>query len=188
MAGLDPAIQGNGDVALRIILPSKELGQQFMDMADEFGAAGETDYLDEEILSGGLDEYLEYLRHGRMGERLPGSLVPWTQYWAISNVELVGFGSLRPRLSPWMSEFGGHIGYRIRPSARRNGFGTSLLRLMLAKASESGIDPALIVCTPDNVASIALLRKNGAIFERTAEREDGVRLHRFFLPTSTASS
>jgi len=171
-----------------LVRPAEELGQQFMNMADEFRMAGEAHYLDEDILSQGLGKYLEWLRNGEVAENLPPNLVPWTAYWAMSDTRLVGFSSLRHWLSPWMAEFGGHIGYRVRPSARRFGLGTHLLRLTLSKAFERGINPALIVCTPENTASVATIKKNGGIYDRETERDDGVRLHRFWVSTSAVSS
>src|SRR6266702_2882008 len=167
-----------------LVRPSEELGQQFMEMADEFRMAGETLYLDEDVISKGLNEYLKWLRNGETSVNLPSNLVPWTAFWAVSDARLVGVSSLRHWLSPWMAEFGGHIGYRVRPSARRLGLGTLILRLTLAKAFEHGIDPALIVCTPDNTASIAVIKNDGGGYDRETEREDSVRLHRFWVATS----
>jgi predicted acetyltransferase len=159
-----------------------------MEMADEFRMAEEAHYLDEDILAQGLGKYLEWLRNGDAGENLPPNLVPWTAFWAVNDKRLVGFSSLRHWLSPWMTEFCGHIGYRVRPSARRFGFGTLILRLTLSKAFEHGINPALIVCTPENTASVTVIKKNGGIYDRDTEREDGVRLHRFWVSTSALSS
>jgi predicted acetyltransferase len=168
---------------LSLICPSEELGEQFLEMADEFRLAGEAHYLDEETLSQGLSRYVEWLRAGERGQNLPSNLVPWTAFWAVSGTQLVGISSLRHWLSPWMAEFGGHIGYRIRPNARRRGLGTQLLRLTLSKALELGINPALIVCAPENVASVAIIQRNGGLYDRETKRDDGVRLHRFWVPT-----
>jgi predicted acetyltransferase len=173
---------------LSLVRPSEELGQQFIEMADEFRLAGEAHYLDEDILSQGLSRYLEWLRNGEMAENLPRNLVPWTAFWAVSGTRLVGFSSLRHWLSPWMAEYGGHVGYRVRPNERRFGLGTHVLRLTLSKAFERGIDPALIVCTPENTAFVATIEKSGGIYDRETEREDGVRLFRFWVPTSPDSS
>jgi predicted acetyltransferase len=169
---------------LALIRPSEELGQQFVEMTDEFRSAGEEHYLDEDVISQGLNTYLEWLRRGDSGENLPPNLVPWTTFWAVSDSRLVGFSSLRHHLSPWMAEYGGHIGYRVRPSARRFGLGTMILRLTLARAFARGINPALIVCTPENAASVAVIKKNGGVYDREVQREDGVLLHRFWVSTS----
>lgn len=173
---------------LSLVCPSEELGQQFMEMVDEFREAGEAHYLDEDVISKGLDEYLKWLRNGETPALLSSNLVPWTAFWAMRDARLVGISSLRHWLSPWMAEFGGHIGYRVRPSARRLGLGTAILHLTLARAFERGIDPVLIVCTPDNEASIAIIKKNGGIYDRETEREDGVCLHRFWVAKSKVPS
>jgi predicted acetyltransferase len=172
---------------LSLVRPSEKLGQQFMEMADEFRLAGEAEYLDEDAIAKGLNEYLKWLSSGEVAENLPPNLVPWSAFWAVSDGQLIGLSSLRHTLSPWMAEFGGHIGYRVRPQARRSGVGTLILRSTLEKAFQRGTHPVLIVCTPENTASVAVIKKNGGIFDREVEREDGVRLHRFWISKSAAS-
>lgn len=138
----------------------------FTAMVREFVEAGERDYVFEDVLfNQGFAEYVHWLVQGERGE-LPG-LAPWSAYWAVEteSAELVGLSSLRHTLSPWLAEFGGHIGYRVRPSARRRGLGSALLSLTLQRADGRGITQALVVCTPESVGSQGVLRRNGAVFD-----------------------
>jgi predicted acetyltransferase len=73
--------------------------------------------------------------------------------------------SVRHRLTPALWEIGGHIGYDVRPSARRRGHATAMLRLALPVAHRLGIDPALITCDSANVASRRVIERNGGVFE-----------------------
>ncbi len=60
---------------------------------------------------------------------------------------------------------GGHIGYVIRPSKRRLGYGTVLLRLGLNKARERGLSRVLLTCGETNSASRKIIEANGGQFE-----------------------
>jgi predicted acetyltransferase len=162
--------------------PDAALEQEFMAMADEFRAAGEQRFVDEDVLlEHGFAAYLAWLERGARGE-LEGC-APWQALWASDERgRLVGLASLRHPLTPWMREFGGHVGYRVRPSQRRRGIGTRLLALALARAGALGIDEAIVVCEPGNLGSIGVLERNRAVFDREVVA-DGMRLNRYRVPT-----
>lgn len=76
-------------------------------------------------------------------------------------------------------KFGGHIGYVVRPSARRQGRAGARLGAALPIARDLGIDPALLTCDDTNAASRRVIESNGGVLED--QREDKLR---FWLPTS----
>jgi predicted acetyltransferase len=92
-------------------------------------------------------------------------LVPSTTYWWVEGSDYLGRVSIRHRLTPRLLEIGGHIGYDVRPTARRRGHATAMLRAVLPHANDLGIDPALITCDTDNVASRKVIEANGGVFE-----------------------
>jgi predicted acetyltransferase len=67
----------------------------------------------------------------------------------------------------------GHIGYGIRPSARRRGLATWALGEMLGAARGLGLDRVLIVCEAGNVASARTIERHGAVLEEIGETGDG---------------
>jgi predicted acetyltransferase len=73
---------------------------------------------------------------------------------------------------------GGHIGYDVRPSARRRGYATAMLRDALIVARRLGIESALVTCSVDNVGSRTVIERNGGVLED--ERSGKLR---FWLPT-----
>ena len=59
----------------------------------------------------------------------------------------------------------GHIGYGIRPSARRRGLASWALGRMLDEARAVGLDRALLVCAVDNLASAKTIERCGGVLE-----------------------
>ena len=51
----------------------------------------------------------------------PEGFVPATELWWVDGDEFLGRISIRHRLTPTLLEVGGHIGYDVRPTARRRG-------------------------------------------------------------------
>ena len=81
--------------------------------------------------------------------------------------QVVGFLALRTRLNDWLFEEGGHIGYSVRPSRRRQGHASRALGLAVRRAAELGIDRALVTCDDDNVPSARTIERNGGVYEDT---------------------
>ncbi len=91
--------------------------------------------------------------------------VPATHLWYIDGTTFLGRLSIRHRLTPWLYDYGGHIGYDVRPSARRQGHATRMLQLSLPWCRSLGIDPVLVTCDVDNEPSRRVIEKAGGIFE-----------------------
>lgn len=53
----------------------------------------------------------------------------------------------------------------MRPSARRQGHGKTILRLMLGRARELGLDRVMITCDTDNLGSRGVIEGNGGVLE-----------------------
>jgi predicted acetyltransferase len=115
------------------------------------------------------------------GTPRPAGWVTGTYLWMIDDDTVVGRISLRHALTPWLLEVGGHIGYAVRPSARRRGHATAALALMLDVAAARGIDPVLVTCDDDNIASRKVIEANGGVLEDN-------RNHKLRFWVSTKSS
>ena len=110
---------------------------------------------------------------------LPAGLVHQTVLWFVDGVEFLGRLSIRHELTPALVEVGGHIGYFVRPSARRKGYATQMLTQSLPIAGALGIDPALVTCDLDNTASRKVIEAAGGELED--ERHGKLR---FWVPTA----
>jgi len=91
----------------------------------------------------------------------PAGWVPGTTLWYVDGNEFLGSLQIRHWLTRALRELGGHIGYEVRPSARRRGHATRMLALARPYARELGIDPALVTCDATNVASRKVIEANG---------------------------
>ena len=100
---------------------------------------------------------------------MDGWKVPSTTYWLYVDNVPVGFGSIREFLTDALRVAGGNIGYGIAKPYRGKGYGKELLKLLLEKENESGIDKVLITIHKENVASRAVAEVNGAILEKETE-------------------
>ncbi len=91
----------------------------------------------------------------------------WITDGAGPDREIVGFLALRHTLNQWLLEEGGHIGFGIRPSRRRQGHATRALALSLAPAADLGIERALVTCDEDNDGSRRTIERCGGAYEDT---------------------
>lgn len=107
---------------------------------------------------------------------LPEGRVPCTYFWITDGApdEVVGFLALRHQLNAWLFEEGGHIGYSVRPSRRREGHASRALALAVRRAAALGIERVLVTCDDDNVPSARTIERGGGIYEDT---RNGKRRH-----------
>ena len=112
------------------------------------------------------EEWLKNNQDQEMGINLPEGWVPDIQLVAFSrDRQAVGFLNLRLRLSDFLLEEGGHIGYSIRPSERGKGYAKESLQQGLQIAKEKNIKRALVTCSTENPASRAVILANGGVYE-----------------------
>lgn len=87
-------------------------------------------------------------------------------YWWIAEDDTVlGAIALRHALTDALREVGGHIGYGVRPSARRRGLASFALGEVLGHARTLGLDRVLITCGETNEASRRTIEHHGGVLE-----------------------
>ena len=96
---------------------------------------------------------------------------------------LLGVVNVRHTLTDSLRHVGGHVGYAVRPSARRRGHGTTLLRAGLEVCAGLGITEALITCDETNVGSVRVIANHGGRQIEREPRADGPAILRFRVPT-----
>jgi predicted acetyltransferase len=112
--------------------------------------------------------------------RRPAIFVPTTTLWWVDGPDYLGRLAIRHQLAPGrIGERNGHVGYDVRPSARRRGHAGAMLAAALPVAAKLGLDRVLLTCDEDNVASRRTIERNGGVYlDRLDEKL------RFWVPTS----
>ena len=130
-----------------------------------------------------FDAWLANVRNHERPETVPAGHVTGTEYLALDEHEhLVGMTNLRHYLNDYLLTYGGHIGYSVRPSERKNGYATQMLRLTLGKAKERGIEKVRICCDHYNIASAKTIQSNGGVLEdEMFDSSDGTLTQRYWI-------
>lgn len=156
----------------------KQDKQAVLDMYQEYMDSDLTPGIDrfegvrnlEHLANMSFEEWLEELELNKDGTRLPESFSPQTTYTAIVDNKIVGLINVRWKLVPVLLNSGGLIGYSIRPSQRRNGYGSEMLRLALKKMNS--FHRVLVTCKDSNIASKRVIEKNNGVLENSCFDED----------------
>lgn len=119
-----------------------------------------------------INGYIKLTRNHSRGKDLPEYWVPSNTYWLIDNEKFVGHVNVRHKLTDALKIIGGHIGYFIRPSERRKGYGYKILELSLEKAHEIGLKKVMVTCNDDNIGSQKVIEKNGGVLKDKVQTED----------------
>ena len=80
---------------------------------------------------------------------------------------IIGAINVRWNLPESMKQFGGNIGYSIRPVERRKGYNKINLYLGLIEAQKLGLDRVMLDCDVNNLGSVKTMQALGGKLERT---------------------
>lgn len=177
----------------QLSLPTVEVHRSFLAAMAEFRSEGRGGGADNSMVGRDLRErggrwsdpevfrryVAQVISDAREDTPRPAGYVPATTLWWVDGDEYLARISIRHRLTPPLLEWGGHIGYDVRPSARRRGYATQMLAAARPVAARLGIDPALITCDLDNVGSRKVIEANGGVLE---DKRAGKL--RFWMPTT----
>lgn len=98
----------------------------------------------------------------------------WGRYYlylALDNGRLIGLLNIRYDLREDLRELYGDIGYGIRPSERRKGYATELLKYALEVCKEKGMKEVIVGCYKDNYGSNKVIQKSGGVLYKTTTEE-----------------
>ncbi len=127
-----------------------------------------------------FSEFLTKMRNYEKGKNLPKGYVSASYYWLVDNNDFVGETTIRHKLTKALLKEGGHIGYGIRPTKRKLGYGTKILTLALKKAKKLGIKKVLVTCDDNNIGSRKVIEANEGILEKKI-RHKGKLLRHYWI-------
>lgn len=169
-----------GESMLRFVYPTESDRRAVQAFYSEFEEQNETC-----IGYNGYKDFDRWLKgmHGRITMTdLPEGFVQEAFYLCYDGAELVGVLSLKFTLTPYLMNYGGHIGYAVKPSRRRRGLATRMLRQSLDIARGMGMEKLLLVCDNGNIASEKTILRCGGIYEDTRhDSDEDVDVRRFWI-------
>ncbi len=170
---------------IRLVLPNKKYKKSFLRALYELERANEKrDDLNLKKISKDFAGFTKKLRNRAKGLFLPKGYVPDSIFWLVDGENFIGQVSVRHKLIPPLKREGGHIGYWIRPSKRRKGYGYKILKLALSKAHKLGINKVLVTCKEDNKGSKKIIENNRGVFENKIKLQSGKNELRYWIKIS----
>ena len=170
---------------VRLIKLTKEYYNQLAEMIDEWKLDQEVNHTNHApwaIFKNDYHDFDNYLKNLEVKEQKDDK-VPASVFFLLDvdrNI-LLGAVNIRHYLNDYLLNYAGHIGDGIRPSQRRKGYATEMIRLALLECKKLGLRKVLMVCDKSNIASSKSIIKNGGILENEIVDENGEVRQRFWI-------
>lgn len=156
---------------IRFIRPTIEHKDDALAFKQEFIDNGEQTINGSELLDQ-LDSYEDWLKSvtdNISKETVNPEWVVTDTFFALDdNDSIVGIIDLRRELKGFLVDFG-NTGYSVRPSERKKGYATEMLRQLLDVARDCGLNSLQLSVERSNEPSVKTIVKNGGEYERSFE-------------------
>ena len=114
------------------------------------------------------EEWLSAVTRNTDPETVNENWVVTDTFFAVrkSDGRIIGIIDLRHTLNEFLKDLG-NCGYSVRPSERKKGYATEMLRQLIWVAKEAEMNELHISVEKENVASVKVIQKNGGVYERS---------------------
>lgn len=85
--------------------------------------------------------------------------------------QIVGIVNFRYTITNFYKD-SGHVGYSVRPSERKKGYATEILRQIIEMVKKEGLKQMILVSKKDNLASIKTIINNHGVLVREFTKEE----------------
>ena len=172
-------------MALKLIKLTKEYEKQLCEMIAEWKTDQEVNHTNRSpraIFKNDYHDFDYYLEHLELEEATEGR-VPDSVFFLLDEDRnrLLGAVNIRHYLNDALLKEGGHIGDGVRPSERRKGYATEMIRLALTECKKLGINKVLMTCDKDNIGSVRSIVKNGGVLENEFVNSAGAIEQRYWI-------
>ena len=160
---------------INLVFPSMEMELQALSFKREFFGNGE------KTINGSykfdMDKYtysdwLQIIKNNLNEDTInPRFGLSHTLFAVNNEEEIIGIVNFRHSLTDFYKD-SGHIGYSVRPSQRKKGCATEILRQTLEIAEKQGLNKVCLVCKKDNDASKKTIIKNNGLLNRTFKNNE----------------
>ena len=155
---------------IQLVKPTLELRKEALEYRQEHFDFGEQVINGSELFDkiASYDEWLEKVVANASTETVDPNWVLTDTFFAVrvSDNKIVGIADLRYQLNDFLKDFG-NCGYSVRPSERKKGYATEILRKICLIAKEHDLKQLQLSVEKDNVASIKTIENNGGKYSRS---------------------
>jgi predicted acetyltransferase len=156
-----------------LVEPDVTFESSYHDAFREFEAEGRDDALRATSSHTSFASFVQELHDHAQGRHLPEGWVAGSTLWLVdTGGTFIGQVEIRHRLTEALRLRGGHVGYAIRPSMQRRGYGTRALALALPECVKLGLDRVLVTCDKTNDASRRIIEANGGVLDDAVQLDD----------------
>lgn len=165
---------------IKLVKGSYEYKNQIIDMLKEWIDYNENhpeaNTSPNAIFRNNYEDFAYYLEHLEYKEPQEG-LVPDSTFFCFDGKRNLMVGAMNNRhdLNDYLLKYGGHIGDGIRPSERRKGYATEMIRLALEECRKLGLTRVLMTCDKNNIGSAKSIIRNGGILENEVLEEGSIK-------------
>ena len=165
---------------IKLVKGSYEYEEQIIDMLKEWIDYNENhpeaNTSPNAIFRNNYEDFAYYLEHLEYKEPQEG-LVSDSTFFCFDEKRnlMVGAVNIRHDLNDYLLKYGGHIGDGIRPSERRKGYATEMIRLALEECRKLGLTRVLMTCDKNNIGSAKSIIRNGGILENEVLEEGSIK-------------
>lgn len=156
---------------MKFVFPCLEYKQKAIEFIQEF-----YDHSSPIHGTGGLDGFLQKSTYEKWLVKVLKDMdlanispdrVPAITYFYVREEDdkIVGMINVRLALNDFLREEGGHIGYSVRPTERKKGYGTQMLREALAFCKSIGLCELIVSCDKSNTASAGVIQNCGGVLD-----------------------
>ncbi len=163
-------------------LHHKERAESFK---QEFFDAGETVINGSALLDQiSYENWLSHITSNSSAKTVSSDWVVANTFFAIRKTDhkIVGIIDIRHSLNhDFLSAYGGHIGYSVRPSERCKGYATQMLKMALEFGRSIGLKKVMLGCYADNIASVRTIEQCGGIRTEEKPYTDGKLMYIYWI-------
>ncbi|WP_283592128.1 GNAT family N-acetyltransferase [Clostridium butanoliproducens] len=95
--------------------------------------------------------------------------------------KIIGMVDIRHTLNDFLRNYGGHIGFGVRPSERRKGYATQILNIALEQAKGLNLPKVMLACYKENEPSRKTILKCGGNLEKEFLYSDGKHVQIYWI-------
>ncbi len=157
---------------IKLVVPTLELKAKALDYRQEHFDNNEQIINGSELLDkiSSYEEWLKRITNNSKVETVDPNWVLTDTFFAIREIDnkIIGIIDLRHTLNDFLKD-SGNCGYSVRPSERKKGYATEMLRLLIEYAKKCDLKELHLSVERDNIPSVKTIIKNGGKLERSFE-------------------